>query len=371
MSYKEKTYKYKNKYVFIKKNLDQNIHVQKGGMQIRVRNENTGQEVILTVDTNRVEEKERNPLLARTFLIPIIKLKNDIIKSMNIPFEDEWSLRLRNTVIDKEINEFSTLAESGITEGCLILVSKQHKNLKNNISSSLVNLENLLVPLTNIICNYKTEILLLRNRIYRLLHPQYDDNIEIIINCVGQRETKKIIVKRSDTILDLTMKDDFPIKNTDVRAFKRTDEKMIELEKLKTLADYNIGNNDKIVFMPKFDLCFNFTEVHSLSNFAIEASTTILSFHEEIVNLRYILSNTQPIHNAEIPREFIDETFDHLIMDDPVFAMDGFTYNRKNIEEWFRMGKKTSPATGEALINTLFIPNHSLRSRISNWRSHN
>ena len=36
----------------------------------------------------------------------------------------------------------------------------------------------------------------------------------------------------------------------------------------------------------------------------------------------------------EPPEDFFDNVFDCLIMDDPVFAMDGFTYERRRIEEW-------------------------------------
>ena len=41
-----------------------------------------------------------------------------------------------------------------------------------------------------------------------------------------------------------------------------------------------------------------------------------------------------PAKPQEPPEDFFDNVFDCLIMDDPVFAMDGFTYERRRIEEW-------------------------------------
>lgn len=38
--------------------------------------------------------------------------------------------------------------------------------------------------------------------------------------------------------------------------------------------------------------------------------------------------------SQEPPEDFYDNVFDCLIMEDPVHAMDGFTYERRRIEEW-------------------------------------
>ncbi len=57
-------------------------------------------------------------------------------------------------------------------------------------------------------------------------------------------------------------------------------------------------------------------------------------------------------------------------MEDPVFAMDGFTYERRRIEEWLA-GNSRSPTTGAELGSTLVVPNHLLRGRIVEWREAN
>ena len=55
------------------------------------------------------------------------------------------------------------------------------------------------------------------------------------------------------------------------------------------------------------------------------------------------------------------------LMNDPVVAFDGHTYERLAIEHWFER-RRTSPKTGEALENTLLLPNHTIRSQIVEWR---
>jgi hypothetical protein len=60
-------------------------------------------------------------------------------------------------------------------------------------------------------------------------------------------------------------------------------------------------------------------------------------------------------------------------MQDPVVAIDGFTYERESVEYWFReQGTKpsgdvryTSPVTGERLQSTLVIPNTNLAKAIT------
>ena len=53
------------------------------------------------------------------------------------------------------------------------------------------------------------------------------------------------------------------------------------------------------------------------------------------------------------------------VMDDPVFAMDGHTYEREAIETWFRR-HDTSPMMRQVIQPTL-VPNVNLRSQIASW----
>jgi len=50
------------------------------------------------------------------------------------------------------------------------------------------------------------------------------------------------------------------------------------------------------------------------------------------------------------------------IYEDPVVAADGFSYERREIENWFARGNRTSPKTNEELPHTFLVPNRDLKS---------
>ena len=81
-------------------------------------------------------------------------------------------------------------------------------------------------------------------------------------------------------------------------------------------------------------------------------------------------SDPDPVAKEEPPPHFHDMAFTTELMRDPVFAADGFTYERVSIEEWFQT-HNTSPMTGGPLVNKNLIPNHNLRSAIEDWLSRN
>ena len=55
------------------------------------------------------------------------------------------------------------------------------------------------------------------------------------------------------------------------------------------------------------------------------------------------------------------------LMDDPVVASDGFTYNREDIQNWFK-DHDTSPHTNETFEHKKLIPNIAIRKQIIAWR---
>jgi len=71
----------------------------------------------------------------------------------------------------------------------------------------------------------------------------------------------------------------------------------------------------------------------------------------------------------EVPEDFLCP-ITTTVMEDPVVAADGMTYERKAIEEWLAR-KKTSPLTGQDLESVVLYPNFNLRSRIKEWQSKN
>eukprot|EP00891_Asterochloris_glomerata_P003544 jgi/Astpho2/3544/e_gw1.00057.80.1_t len=57
------------------------------------------------------------------------------------------------------------------------------------------------------------------------------------------------------------------------------------------------------------------------------------------------------------------------LMEQPVFASDGYVYERSAIERWFQ-GHSTSPMTNKRLADLKLQPCHPLRSAIQSWREH-
>ena len=55
------------------------------------------------------------------------------------------------------------------------------------------------------------------------------------------------------------------------------------------------------------------------------------------------------------------------LMNDPVFASDGHTYERQAIERWIAKNA-TSPKTGCELEMTMLFPNHAMRGQIREWQ---
>ena len=73
--------------------------------------------------------------------------------------------------------------------------------------------------------------------------------------------------------------------------------------------------------------------------------------------------------DEDAPDEFICPITQEL-MQDPVMASDGHTYERCAIERWFaRRQIPTSPKTGCELETTAHFPNHLLRNQILDWKA--
>lgn len=80
--------------------------------------------------------------------------------------------------------------------------------------------------------------------------------------------------------------------------------------------------------------------------------------------------------NRDIP-EFFLCPISQTVMLDPVISVDGFTYERANIENWFREQSNqahsgqvyTSPVTGEILQSRILIRNNNLAKAIATYTS--
>jgi chromosome segregation ATPase len=72
-----------------------------------------------------------------------------------------------------------------------------------------------------------------------------------------------------------------------------------------------------------------------------------------------------------IPEEFLCP-ITHELMIDPVLTLDGQTYEREAISNWFqrRTTSVSSPITGAILSSNLLIPNYALRNAINKFNTH-
>ncbi|XP_051148635.1 U-box domain-containing protein 33 [Andrographis paniculata] len=68
----------------------------------------------------------------------------------------------------------------------------------------------------------------------------------------------------------------------------------------------------------------------------------------------------------QIPSYFVCPIFQE-IMQDPVVAADGFTYELEALKGWLESGHDTSPMTNLKLPHCDLLPNHALRSAIQEW----
>lgn len=60
------------------------------------------------------------------------------------------------------------------------------------------------------------------------------------------------------------------------------------------------------------------------------------------------------------------------VMEDPVVASDGFTYEAEALRGWLDSGHNSSPMTNITLAHTNLVPNRALRSAIQEWlHNHN
>jgi len=87
---------------------------------------------------------------------------------------------------------------------------------------------------------------------------------------------------------------------------------------------------------------------------------------DTLEQLEKLLKQPKPKKEDE-PELFKDMIFTLDVMEEPVIAVDGFTYEKRCILEWFST-KGTSPTTGAVLTSTALIPNHSLKSQINQWK---
>ncbi|EDO63689.1 AGAP005577-PA [Anopheles gambiae str. PEST] len=93
--------------------------------------------------------------------------------------------------------------------------------------------------------------------------------------------------------------------------------------------------------------------------------TSRLSVGSHITGIRSLLFSLA-VKTSEIPLEFICP-ITHELMKDPVYAEDGFTYERSAIREWFSREKAVSPMTNLELSTDELVENGKLKQQIEDY----
>ncbi|XP_055688032.1 WD repeat, SAM and U-box domain-containing protein 1-like isoform X2 [Lutzomyia longipalpis] len=91
-----------------------------------------------------------------------------------------------------------------------------------------------------------------------------------------------------------------------------------------------------------------------------------LSLNSHVSEMRSLLFRLVADSGSDMPLEFICP-ITHELMRNPVMLEDGFSYEEAAIDEWFKMGKGTSPMTNLELISMETIPNTHLKSCIDKY----
>eukprot|EP00003_Mantamonas_plastica_P022102 TRINITY_DN3704_c0_g1_i5.p3 TRINITY_DN3704_c0_g1~~TRINITY_DN3704_c0_g1_i5.p3 ORF type:complete len:189 (-),score=67.18 TRINITY_DN3704_c0_g1_i5:2292-2858(-) len=84
--------------------------------------------------------------------------------------------------------------------------------------------------------------------------------------------------------------------------------------------------------------------------------------HTEFQDLPSFEDQLETFDSTDLP-EYLLCPITLEMMKDPVFAMDGHTYERDAIEDWFKT-HDTSPMTNESIESKTLLPNFAMRSQI-------
>ena len=108
-----------------------------------------------------------------------------------------------------------------------------------------------------------------------------------------------------------------------------------------------------------------FSETRSTSR-SITTNTTTPDLEESKSPKIKAETISQSDKNVEIPNEFLCP-ITHELMENPVIASDGHSYEEIAIKRWLQIGSQKSPITREFITST-FIPNLTLKKAILNFK---
>ncbi|KAJ4875838.1 putative U-box domain-containing protein 53 [Raphanus sativus] len=144
-------------------------------------------------------------------------------------------------------------------------------------------------------------------------------------------------------------------------------ETAMENNELIRILDKNAGDWPMEKTRKLAALALSCTEIRAKDRPDLETQIlpTLESFKNGAENARNLISLAQ----KQPPSHFLCPLLKD-VMSEPCVASDGYTYDRRAIEEWME-DRRTSPVTNLPLQNTNLLPNHSVYAAIVEWRHEN
>ncbi|XP_046908819.2 WD repeat, SAM and U-box domain-containing protein 1 [Dermatophagoides farinae] len=139
------------------------------------------------------------------------------------------------------------------------------------------------------------------------------------------------------------------------------------------LSSLGLGRYTKIFRKNEIDgpELLHLTHDALLTNLRIEP----LGHRNKILRSSLFLKNPLWLNTDEMENERIHKPMEFCcpitkdVMNDPVVASDGHSYERLAMQKWITDGNVTSPLTNEILASQILTPNYNLRSLIQKFRS--
>jgi len=86
-----------------------------------------------------------------------------------------------------------------------------------------------------------------------------------------------------------------------------------------------------------------------------------------LINYEHLIKKIIETHEENPPDEFICPISFEL-MNEPVIASDGYSYEKAAIQNWLITKGRHSPKTNLPLTSVLLYPNHIMATQIRKWR---
>ncbi|KAL3837764.1 hypothetical protein ACJIZ3_022355 [Penstemon smallii] len=208
-----------------------------------------------------------------------------------------------------------------------------------------------------------------------LLHKQAK-RVQLFVDCKETQRREELVQlmvinyemnRKNKVFIDFKKIRDI-LSSTGVRNPMEFEEEILKLE---AEAEKQKGTGGLIVV----------SNINNLISLVSLSKTTIFSGDDEHFSMKthedQVMKRKMPIngpHDQSFSQNIPDEFRCPIsldLMNDPVIAASGHTYDRISIAQWINSGHHTCPKSGQRLIHMALIPNYALKSLLHQWREEN